>query len=90
MEQVGVRDLKQNASRVLARVKAGETLVVTEHGRPVAHLTPLRDAESSTRLLEAGDLMPGTQNLLATVPVRVASGARLSDALAALRDGDWR
>ncbi|MGI8576186.1 MAG: type II toxin-antitoxin system Phd/YefM family antitoxin [Egibacteraceae bacterium] len=32
MDSVGVRDLKQNASRVLARVKAGETVEVTRAG----------------------------------------------------------
>jgi len=77
MEQVGVRDLKQNASRVLARVKAGETLEVTERGRPVAHLTPLPEVASHARLVEAGDLVLGAQDLLATDPVRV-TGARVS------------
>lgn len=90
MEQVGVRDLKQNASRVLARVKAGETLEVTEHGRPVAHLAPLADVESYTRLVEEGEVVLGAQDLLAVRPVRVPNGARLSDDLAALRDDDWR
>jgi prevent-host-death family protein len=37
---VGVRELRQNLSVYLDRVKAGETLEVTEHGRPVARLTP--------------------------------------------------
>lgn len=37
---VGVRELRQNLSRYLDRVKAGEVLVVTEHGREVARLIP--------------------------------------------------
>jgi prevent-host-death family protein len=37
---VGVRELRQNLSRYLDRVKAGEVLVVTEHGREVARLVP--------------------------------------------------
>ena len=36
--RVGVRELRQNLSRYLDRVKAGEDLVVTEHGREVARL----------------------------------------------------
>ena len=40
MATVGVRELRQNLSRYLDRVKAGEALTVTEHGRPVAHLVP--------------------------------------------------
>jgi prevent-host-death family protein len=39
-ENVGVRELRQNLSKYLDRVKAGEGLVVTEHGREVAHLVP--------------------------------------------------
>jgi len=37
---VGVRELRQNLSRYLDRVKAGEDLLVTEHGREVARLVP--------------------------------------------------
>ncbi len=38
---VGVRELRQNLSRYLDRVKAGQELVVTEHGREVARLIPI-------------------------------------------------
>ena len=41
--QVGVRELRQNLSVYLDRVKEGERLEVTEHGRPVALLVPLPD-----------------------------------------------
>lgn len=37
---VGVRELRQNLSRYLERVKAGEALIVTERGRVVARLIP--------------------------------------------------
>lgn len=37
---VGVRELRQHLSRYLDRVKAGEDLVVTEHGREVARIVP--------------------------------------------------
>ncbi|HEY4916871.1 MAG TPA: type II toxin-antitoxin system prevent-host-death family antitoxin [Solirubrobacteraceae bacterium] len=39
---VGVRELRQNLSRYLERVKEGETLTVTERGREVARLVPSR------------------------------------------------
>lgn len=41
MSAVGVRELRQNLSIYLDRVKEGETLRVTEHGHAVALLTPL-------------------------------------------------
>lgn len=40
MVTVGVRELRQNLSRHLKRVKAGESLMVTERGREVALLVP--------------------------------------------------
>jgi prevent-host-death family protein len=46
---VGVRELRQNLSVYLDRVKEGETLRVTEHGHAVALLTPL-PAQAMTAL----------------------------------------
>lgn len=42
MARVGVRELRQNLSKYLDRVKEGESLEVTEHGREVARLVPAR------------------------------------------------
>ncbi|MFJ9849598.1 type II toxin-antitoxin system Phd/YefM family antitoxin [Streptomyces sp. NPDC101150] len=39
-EAVNVQELNRQAARVLERVKAGETLVVTEYRRPIAALWP--------------------------------------------------
>lgn len=41
MERIGVRELRQHASRYLHRVSQGETLEVTDRGRPVARLVPV-------------------------------------------------
>jgi len=38
---VGVRELRQSASRILDQVKAGTIIEVTEHGVPVARLVPI-------------------------------------------------
>jgi prevent-host-death family protein len=40
MERIGVRELRQHASRYLARVATGETIEVADRGRPVALLVP--------------------------------------------------
>jgi prevent-host-death family protein len=42
MQSVGVRDLRQNASKVLDAVKAGAIIEITEHGVPVARLAPIK------------------------------------------------
>ena len=40
MAAVGVRELKNRLSRYIKRVKAGERLIVTERGEPVAVISP--------------------------------------------------
>jgi len=42
MQSVGVRELRQNASKVLDAVKAGAIIEITEHGVPVARLAPIK------------------------------------------------
>lgn len=60
MNQVGVRELRQNLSRYLAEVKDGESFVVTERGREVARLSPSGPADSPLARLvaERGATMP--------------------------------
>lgn len=41
MDRIGVRELRQHASRYLERVAHGESLEVTDRGRPVARLVPI-------------------------------------------------
>ncbi|MGH9416427.1 MAG: type II toxin-antitoxin system Phd/YefM family antitoxin [Terriglobales bacterium] len=61
-EQVGIRELRQNLSVYVARVKKGERIEVTEHGRPVALLVPLPAGTSALQqMVDAG---------LATAPTR--------------------
>ena len=63
MASVGVRELRQRASELLRRVEAGETIEVTDRGRPVAVLAPLPDRSPIERLTDAGDLVPSRHDL---------------------------
>jgi prevent-host-death family protein len=45
MQRIGVRELRQNASRYLALVARGERFEVTDRGRPVALLVPVSGSE---------------------------------------------
>jgi len=74
-DTVGVRELRQNLSKYLERVKAGETLTVTERGREVARVVPLgyqpsayalRLAEKYGATIPAGDLMEAIRELKTT------------------------
>jgi len=78
MERIGVRELRQNASRYLAQVKAGHTVEVSERGTLVALLVPPdREQSVRARLVAAGRLIPAsspTGRLRSSQPVQVAVG----------------
>ena len=57
---VGVRELRQQASRVLDLVKRGEVIVVTEHGTPIAEITPIKKTKLQ-RLIEQGAITPAKE-----------------------------
>lgn len=65
MSAVGVRELRQNLSVYLDRVKEGETLTVTEHGHDVALLTPLPKKAMNVleRLVAEGKAIAPTKSL---------------------------
>lgn len=61
---VGVRELRQNLSVYLDRVKKGEALTVTEHGAAVAVLRPLpRTSDVLDRLVAEGVARPATRSI---------------------------
>lgn len=59
MEHVTIRDLRNQGGVVVARVLAGEALVVTRDGTPVAELRPVaRPRLSAATLLERWRHLP--------------------------------
>ncbi len=63
--KVGVRDLKSKLSEYLHRVKAGETITVTEYGRAIGQIVPISPTieERLQRLAEAGQVEWNGQRL---------------------------
>jgi prevent-host-death family protein len=59
MDRIGVRELRQHASRYLARVATGETIEITDRGRSVALLVPSREDHWET-LVASGQVVAGT------------------------------
>lgn len=51
--RVGVRDLRNDTSRVLDSVRAGERVTLTVHGEPVADIVP---HGGRTRWLSGGEM----------------------------------
>ena len=86
-DSVGVRELRQNLSVYLRRVRAGESLRVTERGRAVAALVPLReDATPLERLANQGRLISPIGDLLTLGPPPGRASARASRALEDIRE----
>lgn len=86
--QVGVRELRQNLSRYLRLVAAGERFEVTEHNLPVAILGPLPGRASVLeRLTAEGRIVPARLDLsdLGAPPERPRE-MTISEALAAQRE----
>ncbi|HEX8769027.1 MAG TPA: type II toxin-antitoxin system prevent-host-death family antitoxin [Jatrophihabitans sp.] len=88
LEQVGVRELRQNASALLDRVATGVTIRITNHGHPVAQLVPLGgQRQRRADLIASGELQPGRGNVLGVEPIQTPQGSPTTDELLAdLRD----
>lgn len=87
MKTVGVRALKQNASAVVADAAAGEVVIITDRGRPVAQLGPMA-TNGVDALVAARRARPPKRSLadLGPPPKPRAGETRLSTVLSALRD----
>lgn len=93
MDRIGVREIRQNISVYLRRVERGEAFTVTDHGRPVALLTPLpRDEDPLARLAATGRLSRATRRLEDLPPPLPAIPGQptLSEILADMRAEDDR
>jgi prevent-host-death family protein len=62
MTSVGVRALRQRASELLRLVEQGETVEITDRGRPVALLTPLPEGSPLDRLRAAGEIESASED----------------------------
>lgn len=70
-ERVGVRELRQNLSVYLRRVKEGVSFEVTEHGHAVARLTPVPEDQSILdRMIAEGRAIPAEGPIDDILPIR--------------------
>jgi prevent-host-death family protein len=63
MRSVGVRELRQRASELLRLVAGGETIEITDRGRPVAVLAPVPGGSPLERLRSSGEVTAGEGDL---------------------------
>ena len=85
MSEVGIRALKQNASAVVAAAAAGETMWITDRGRPVAQLTAM-PVSPLQGLLQSGRARAARRAITDLGPATVAGD--LSGELSAMRDAE--
>lgn len=61
MTSVGIRELRQRASALLRLVEAGESVEITDRGRPVAMLVPMpADEGPLAEMRRRGEIIPAT------------------------------
>jgi prevent-host-death family protein len=85
---IGIRELRQNASRYLRLVEErGESIQITDRGRPVALLTPVpRTGSRIEQLRASGRIRPGNGGPLPK-PAAPKPGVPLpSEVLAEMRE----
>jgi antitoxin (DNA-binding transcriptional repressor) of toxin-antitoxin stability system len=85
MVDVGIRALKQNASAVVAEAAAGETVTITDRGRPVAQMTAIPSSPLA-QMIAAGLARPPLRDIrdLPSPP----PGPSISAVLAEMRDAE--
>ena len=81
LERIGIRELRNETSRVVQRAKSGERIIVTIDGVPAAQLGPIAEAPTErtlTELLAMGALLPPrtTTPSRPASPIRLRSGSR--------------
>jgi prevent-host-death family protein len=86
MTTVGVRELRQRASELLRLVERGDTIEITDRGRPVALLGPIPGGSPLEQLRRAGDIDPASGDLDDLPEPLLSTAAKLpSEMLAGLR-----
>ena len=76
--EVGVRELRNNLSRYLDRVRDGNELVVTDRGHAIARVVPVNGARTLDRLIGEGVVTPARQPR-GRVPKPIKTKSTVSD-----------
>jgi len=86
---VGIRDLKTHLSEYIQRVRSGQSIVITDHGKPVGRILPVGMSldERIEELRKAGLVEWSGKKLHRIKPPAVNRGDKLvSDIVVEMRD----
>lgn len=81
---MGMRELRDSLSKQITAVRAGETITVTDHGKPVACIVPIGTSTTFEQLVASGEIRPAKRpKEPAGDPI--LSGVHVSDLIGAQR-----
>ncbi len=79
-ERMGIRDLRDNLTTTMRRVRAGETIEITHHGEPVAVLAPV-GRDRLARLVASGGVTPPVGRMPRSRPLPITGEMTASEAI---------
>ena len=92
MDAAGIKEIKNNLSRYLARVKSGEEILIAERGKPIARIVKEGAGETSIRsalsqLIQKGLVVMPSQGMCVANPPKIKAGGKsVSDMVV---EGPW-
>jgi prevent-host-death family protein len=96
MRRATITEAKNGLSALLDQVKAGETILITDRGVPVARLEPATTTDDDegrlARLERAGAIRRGrgdARSILSRPPVPTTDGRPISDYVIEERESGW-
>ena len=90
VQTIGLRELNQNPSRAVARVRAGSSLLVTDRGRPVLQMIPADDRPATLdQMIASGEISaPAESGMPDVIEDLAPDTASLADLVIAERDAE--
>ncbi|WP_214405299.1 type II toxin-antitoxin system Phd/YefM family antitoxin [Pseudonocardia lacus] len=76
--EIGIRELRDGLSAHLAQVRQGNTVTVTDHGRPIARIVPIDRPTRLEQLRAEGRVRPARRRKM-PAPEPVPASGSVSD-----------
>ena len=88
-KRVGIRELREDLSKIVRRVERGEVVKVTDRGRPVVRMVPAHGASGPLAdLVAAGKVVPARERGPMPAPLKLRSYMSTEEAIDILRGED--